>query len=133
VAIPAKQPEEGIMTAIGKLNVVCVTKRSRNNRDVEWHHPITGEAEVLEGGESIRFCGKTYPILNERPGLNGSAVTLAIPVDDGMFNVWELYTDRGEDPAHIRKEAKTAIENGTRARERGPSLYSRLSRLAEGD
>lgn len=120
------------MTAVGKLNVLCVTKRSRNDRTIEWHHPIVGEAEVLDGGKSIRFCCKTYPILNERLGLNGSAVTLAIPVDDGQFSVWELYTDRGEDPDRIRKEAQTAIENGSRARARGPSVYSRLSRLAEG-
>lgn len=117
------------MTAIGKLNVLCVTKRNLNDRTVEWHHRITGEAEVVDGGKSVHFRGKTYPILNERLGLNQSAVTLAIPMDDGEFDSWELYTDRGENPDLIRNEAEEAIKKGARARERGPSLYSQLMRL----
>ena len=117
-----------------KFNVLCVTKRYKDDKDLRptppifWHVPITGEAELITESEEkfgvniakseVRFNGMKCKLLHVRSGLSGTALTLGIEVLDlpFAFNVWELYTDSPADEiftsAEIRSIAQHCIEMG---------------------
>ncbi|HEU0050655.1 MAG TPA: hypothetical protein VFQ60_01200 [Patescibacteria group bacterium] len=110
------------------FNVLCVTKRHRDEREpIHWHVPITGHAVLITSFEEefgvkiamtrVRFQNEEHELLYVRPGLDGTAVTLGIAVSDFPYDVWELYTDTptGETSAEkIREIAQHAVAYSSR-------------------
>lgn len=119
---------------IQRFNVVCVTKRHlweeecRNpNLGISWHQPIKGEAELVTETKEIYgvkysntkvwFQGDPHELTHVRSGLDGTAVTIGIAVNDFPFTAWELYTDTpaepesGQTPEKIRKKAESAVKH----------------------
>jgi len=112
------------------FNVLCVTKRSSDDRQISWHTPETGEAELtvdldgLKNGEpliKVRFKCYDYQFNHNRSGLNGTCVVIGI--NKSRWEIWELYTDtpidKGEytsSPEKIREIARQEIESHARNR-----------------
>lgn len=58
----------------------------------------------------VRFQGKESELLYVRPGISGSAVTLAIEQSvDYQYHVWELYTDTPADMRYSAEEVREFI------------------------
>ncbi len=127
-------PKEYLKSTIAKYNVLCVTKRFSSDEieryagaPILWHVPTSGEAvvtarkgskEILAKGNGVMFQGEVSPLLYTRPGLDGTALTLAIERRDGPYNVLELYTDTPVEKG-ICKEKIREIAERTIARRRG--------------
>lgn len=106
---------------VQRYNVLCVTKlESIDSSRMKPHVPITGVAELATSYKEelgvriaktvVRFQGKESELLYVRPGISGSAVTLAIEQSgDYQYHVWELYTDTPADMRYSAEEVREFI------------------------
>lgn len=110
---------EEMENQVQRYNVLCVTKleSTDSSSEVKPYVPITGMAELATSYKEelgvriaktvVRFQGRESELLYVRPGISGSAVTLAIKQSgDYPYRVWELYTDTPADARYSVEEVR---------------------------
>jgi len=118
------------------FNVLCVTKRNHvetYQKPIKWHEPITGIATVTSSNGSdplffnnatVEFQGKSHKVLGVRSGLDESALTIKVQMDD-EYDIWELYTDTpvaDRTPKQIREKAQRTIERRQQSNQRAAEI-----------
>lgn len=105
---PAPRGFWGLEIDMKKYNVLCITKRSADDRNVNFHLPAPANTAIVDR-KTVEFDGNEYPLAYQRSGLDGKAVLLGLLEPNGAY--LELYTDTpveesGATPESLRKKAE---------------------------